>query len=80
MTLSFFEIRKIEEYYDINLPIDCKEMLLLLGSKIINLSSGCFFYGNESLSIYKIQREMRRDINEPGYDDGLEDRLKNVFF
>jgi hypothetical protein len=77
------QIKKIEEYYNINLPAAYKIVLFIVGEKIINFlqKQSQPINDSEPLSIYKIQTEMKVSEDDPACDEPeLVNRLSNVFF
>jgi hypothetical protein len=70
---SIEQIRHIEQFYEIHLPLAYKKILILLGDRILNFNKE-----HEILSIYKIQERIisltEDDKNDPTY------RLKKCFF
>jgi hypothetical protein len=82
---SYSEIRQIEEFYNIRLPLKYKAVLFYVGEKIIHIQQDRFqvIDNIEPLSIYKIQSIMRVGENDSCYDRDefeLNNRLMNVFF
>jgi hypothetical protein len=85
MEYSLLEISEIEAYYNIELPIVYKRMMMLIGRKILNnLPHQTTYYP----TIYKIQEKMTlltrnggNDITH-GYkaDDGMIHGLERAFF
>jgi hypothetical protein len=75
MEYSLVEIKRIESYYNIKLPVSYKRMMMLIGRKILNnLPRQESYYG----SIYRIQ-EKNISLTEDDEND-ITYKLKNVFF
>jgi hypothetical protein len=77
------QIKQIEEYYSVILPVAYKMVLFMVGEKIINFlqKQHQSIRDSEPLSVYKIQTEMKVSEDDSACDEvELVNRLSSVFF